>query len=58
MLIIRMADFIIMLDSVFLYLDPGSGSVIAQIIIAAIVGAGISLKVFWVRITSKFRRIS
>jgi hypothetical protein len=33
------------------YVDPGTGSFVIQGIIAAIVGAGVALKVFWKRIT-------
>ena len=47
-----------MLDSVLLYLDPASGSVIAQMIIAALVGVGITFKVFWYKIKSKLTRSS
>ena len=33
------------------YVDPGTGSFVIQGIIAAIVGAGVALKMFWKRIT-------
>ncbi|MCB1182913.1 hypothetical protein KDM41_05730 [bacterium] len=36
------------------YVDPGTGSFVIQGIIAAIVGAGVALKVFWHRITGLF----
>ena len=45
-----------MFESIPLYLDPGSGSVIAQMVIAALVGVGISIKVFWYKIKSKLTR--
>jgi hypothetical protein len=35
------------------YLDPGSGSFIVQMLIAAFLGGGILLKAFWNRITGK-----
>jgi len=47
-----------MLETVSLYLDPASGSVLAQMIIAALVGVGISVKVFWFRIKSKLTKTS
>ena len=47
-----------MLETVSLYLDPASGSILAQMIIAALVGVGISVKVFWFRIKSKLTRTS
>ncbi len=34
------------------YIDPGTGSFVIQGIIAAVVGAGFALKVFWKRIVS------
>ncbi len=36
------------------YLDPGSGSFIIQILIAAILGLGVALRVFWSRIKGFF----
>jgi len=44
---------LLMMENVFLYLDPGSGSIIAQAIIGALVGVGISVKVFWYKIKEK-----
>jgi len=44
------------LENVSNYLDPRSGSVIVQMVIAAIVGLGISLKVYWHKIKSKLTR--
>ena len=32
------------------YIDPGTGSVILQAIIATVVGVGVTLKLFWHRI--------
>ena len=34
----------------FAYLDPGSGSVIIQILIAALLGVGIALRASWGKI--------
>jgi hypothetical protein len=38
----------------FAYLDPGTGSIIIQAIIGAIVGAGVVVKVYWRKIRSLF----
>jgi hypothetical protein len=38
-----------------LYLDPGSGSILIQLLLAVILGAGIAIKVFWNKITTLFR---
>ena len=36
----------------FAYIDPGTGSIIIQMIIGGLVGTGIAVKVFWYRIKS------
>ncbi len=38
------------------YLDPGSGSLIIQVIIAAIAGAGFAIKLYWRKIKSIFTK--
>jgi len=41
--------------NVFAYLDPGTGSYIVQVIIALVVGAAFSIKMFWKTIVSFFK---
>jgi len=36
------------------YLDPGSGSLLLQFLIAGIIGAGVALKLFWGRLRRLF----
>jgi len=38
-----------------MYLDPGSGSVILQVVLAAILGIGVFVKIYWGKIKSLFR---
>jgi hypothetical protein len=38
------------------YLDPGTGSMAIQIVLAAVVGALATIKVYWARIRSLFGR--
>lgn len=38
------------------YLDPGSGSILLQLILAAILGVGVILRTQWSRIKSLFGR--
>jgi hypothetical protein len=38
----------------FLYLDPGSGSLLLQLILAAILGIGVIARVFWRNIKAFF----
>ena len=40
----------------FLYIDPGSGSYLVQVIIAAVLGVGFFFKNFWFRIKSFFSK--
>jgi len=37
------------------YLDPGSGSIILQMILAGLLGVGVVVKVFWKKIIGLFR---
>ena len=37
-------------SNAYAYLDPGTGTMIVQAIIAALVGAGITIKVYWAKI--------
>jgi len=45
-----------MLETIHLYLDPASAGIFIQVAIAALVGVGISIKVFWYRIKQKITR--
>ena len=47
----------IFVSEAFAYIDPGSGSVVIQMVIAALVGAGIAIKVFWEKLKYKFSAI-
>jgi hypothetical protein len=38
----------------FAYIDPGTGSFLVQGILAAVVGVGVALKMFWHRIVTLF----
>ncbi len=38
------------------YLDPGSGSILIQLLLAGLLGAGILLRAFWSRIVKLFGR--
>lgn len=39
-----------------MYLDPGTGSVVVQILLAALLGVGVFFKVFWGKISSIFKK--
>ncbi len=38
-----------------LYLDPGTGSFIIQILLAGLLGIGVAVKVYWKKIVSFFK---
>ena len=44
------------MHTLFLYIDPGSGSYLIQVIIAAILGGAFWVKRFWRKIRSFFTR--
>jgi hypothetical protein len=45
-----------MVQTFFLYVDPGSGSYLIQIIIASVLGVAFYIKAFWYQIKSFFSR--
>ena len=42
----------------YAYIDPGSGSLVIQIIIGALVGAGITVKIYWYKLKEKISHIN
>jgi len=41
----------------FAYVDPGTGSMIIQVIIGALVAIGVGFKVYWYKFKEKFSRV-
>ncbi len=39
----------------YAYIDPGTGSYILQVVIAALLGALVSLRIYWARIKAFFK---
>tara|TARA_Y100000590_G_C15638218_1_gene983867 strand:+ start:79 stop:270 length:192 start_codon:yes stop_codon:yes gene_type:complete len=62
MILVQKALFVVFISSTFLisdayaYIDPGSGSLILQMILGALVGVGIAIKVYWFKLKEKFSR--
>ena len=44
------------ISDAFAYLDPASGSLILQMVVGALVGVGITIKVYWYKIKEKISR--
>jgi len=40
----------------FAYLDPGTGGIIFQALIGVLIGAGITLKIYWYKLKEKFSK--
>ena len=63
----KMKELTVILMSIFLvlifvnhsyaYIDPGTGSIILQATLAAIVGSAVTIKLFWQRIKIFFLRL-
>ena len=43
--------------SAFAYIDPGTGSMMLQAVLAAVVGSAVAIKIFWKRIKYFFVRL-
>lgn len=46
------------ISDAYAYIDPGSGSIIIQALIGALVGVGIALKVYWYKFKEKISNIT
>lgn len=49
--------YLIFPRTVYGYLDPGTGSYILQIVLAAFVGAAFTVKIYWAKIKTVFLNI-
>lgn len=45
-------------DTVLAYLDPGTGSIIVQVLIAGLCGGLFAIKLFWSKIKTSFNNLS
>lgn len=44
------------ISNAFAYLDPGSGTIIIQMLAGALIGAGIALKLYWQKLKMRFMK--
>ena len=44
----------LMVTDAFAYLDPGTGSMLLQVILGGVAAVGVALKLYWHKITSVF----
>lgn len=47
---------VVVVRTAWMYLDPGSSSFIIQILIAALLGAGLAFRGYWSKLFSLFKR--
>lgn len=47
---------VVIWKAVWMYLDPGSGSFLIQILIAGLLGAGLALRAYWSKLFRLFKR--
>ncbi len=42
----------------YAYIDPGTGSIVIQVLIGALVGIGITFKIYWLKFKEIFSRVN
>lgn len=47
-------DFRLFFSAPILYLDPGSGSLLVQLLLAAALGIGVAVRIYWNKLKSLF----
>ncbi len=52
--IVTSLSFGFLVSDAYAYIDPGSGSMIIQMIIGVLVGVGITVKIYWYKLKEKF----
>jgi hypothetical protein len=57
MFILLLLFFLLLAEPTHAYLDPGSGSMLIQIIIGAFLGGGLIIKAYWQKIFKFIRKL-
>ena len=47
--------YLIFPEEIHPYLDPGTGSIIIQLLIAILVGGLVAIRIFWAKIRTRFK---
>ncbi len=55
-LVVMFISSVLFVSDAYAYIDPGSGSLILQMILGALVGVGIAIKIYWFKLKEKFSR--
>ena len=56
-LLVLAASFVVVPKPVYAYIDPGTGSLVIQAVLAAVLTVGATVKVFWHQIKEKYRKL-
>jgi hypothetical protein len=56
-LLVLVASFVAVPKPVYAYIDPGTGSLVIQAVLAAVLTVGATVKVFWHQIKEKYRKL-
>jgi hypothetical protein len=56
-LLVLVASIIALPKPVYAYIDPGTGSLVIQAVLAAVLTVGATVKVFWHQIKEKYRKL-
>ena len=56
-LLVLAASFVAVPKPVYAYIDPGTGSLVIQAVLAAVLTVGATVKVFWHQIKAKYRKL-
>jgi len=46
------------ISDAYAYIDPGTGSLVIQVIVGVLVGTGITVKIYWYKIKEKISHIN
>jgi len=52
--IVTSLSFGFLVSDAYAYIDPGSGSMVIQMLIGVLVGAVITIKIYWYKLKEKF----
>jgi len=56
-LVVLAACFVAVAKPAYAYIDPGTGSLVIQAVLAAVLTVGATVKVFWHQIKEKYRKL-
>jgi hypothetical protein len=56
-LVVLAASFVVVTKPANAYIDPGTGSLVIQAVLAAVLTVGATVKVFWHQIKEKYRKL-